>query len=228
MQLSDSFNHSNSIRGSYEVKLPNLYKFLKKHKVYSHVIPSALKSCILVQADTILMDNLSTMSTRHSTPGAVLPAACFFGGPLYLTTSFIISRMKMRISFQRLQKLNHKFMTNYGIGKSFGHERYFVTKKKDRGGSILMSGGKGGIKKKDRKMLCMHPSCEWARKSYFNIRRILVKLSLCHLCLSGVKCHCKNLQNKQFFHLFREVFRTFIIIFYNSSFNKQKRKKKMT
>lgn len=57
---------------------------------YLQVIPSALRSCILVQAETILMDNLSTTNTRHSTPVA-LPATAFFGGPLYLTTSFIIS-----------------------------------------------------------------------------------------------------------------------------------------
>lgn len=60
----------------------------------SLVMPSALRSCIFVQAETILMESLSTTSTRHSTATA-LPGWDFFGGPLYLTTSFMISRDEM-------------------------------------------------------------------------------------------------------------------------------------
>lgn len=55
------------------------------------MIPSALKSCIFVQAETILIESLSTTSTRHSTTAA-LPGWAFFEGPLYLMTSFIISK----------------------------------------------------------------------------------------------------------------------------------------
>lgn len=59
----------------------------------SLVIPSALKSCILVHAETILIESLSTTRTRHSTTAA-LPGGVFFWGPLYLMTSFMISRKK--------------------------------------------------------------------------------------------------------------------------------------
>lgn len=67
-------------------------------KANLHVIPSALISCILQQDDTILIASLSTINTLHSTPPAALAAApaVFFGfaGGLYLTTSFMISRIQ--------------------------------------------------------------------------------------------------------------------------------------
>lgn len=61
----------------------------------SLVIPSALKSCIFVQAETIRIESLSTTRTLHSTTAA-LPGGVFFCGPLYLTTSFMISTGERR------------------------------------------------------------------------------------------------------------------------------------
>lgn len=63
---------------------------------YSRVIPSALMSCILQQAETIRIASLSTTSTRHSTfclfAAAAAPAFREFeGAPLNRITSFMIS-----------------------------------------------------------------------------------------------------------------------------------------
>lgn len=65
----------------------------------SRVIPSALMSCILQQAETIRMANLSTTRTRHSTFCLLAAAAApaFFellGAPLNRITSFMISARK--------------------------------------------------------------------------------------------------------------------------------------
>lgn len=65
-------------------------------------MPSALISCILVQAETMRMPSLSTTSTRHSIPpapaafGAAAAPAFFGGGGLYFTTSFMISTKKKK------------------------------------------------------------------------------------------------------------------------------------
>lgn len=58
-------------------------------------MPSALMSCILQQADTIRMANLSTTNMRHST----LPAP---GLPLKRITSFMISARKKNGMAQRI------------------------------------------------------------------------------------------------------------------------------
>ena len=65
------------------------------------VIPSAESSCILVHADTIFMDCISTINTRHSSfPGALFKAV------VARMTSFMISEVQnyaiISINFQSI------------------------------------------------------------------------------------------------------------------------------
>lgn len=95
------------------------------------MIPSALKSCIFVQAETILIDSLSTTRTRHSTPAA-LPGGVFFGGPLYLMTSFMISAEHAHV-INRIQQAiyggqkSDKIMTSFSNAQE--HNIWLIAKK---------------------------------------------------------------------------------------------------
>ena len=102
----DGFHNCNLINKVFMIIQYQLGFRIENRSIVSScllVIPSAESSCILVQADTIFIDCISTINTRHSSfPGALFKAV------VARMTSFMISEVQnyaiIRISFQSMKK----------------------------------------------------------------------------------------------------------------------------